>query len=87
MFVKDNAPFKDFAMTTKKQDPIDNDIVTNADETKRLPNDNPEPLEGNKLEETETEEEGKEEAGNVAAQNEADTGNMDGSTVNNLRTK
>lgn len=74
-------------MTKKKQDPIDEDIVTNSDKNKRLPDDNPEPLEGMKADEFDTEEEGKEVGGNVAARNEADTQRLDGSNANNLRTK
>ena len=75
------------AMTIKKQDPIDDDIVTNSDENKRLPDDNPEPLEGVKMDQLDTEEEGKEKGGNVAAKNEADTMFLDGSNANTLRTK
>jgi hypothetical protein len=74
-------------MTLKKQDPIDSDIVTNSDENKRIPDDNPEPLEGMKTDELDTEEEGKEKEGNVAAKNEAETQELDGSNANNLRTK
>jgi hypothetical protein len=73
-------------METPKED----DIITNADESKRLPDENPEPLEGVKKEETDildNEPEGKEEGGNVAAKNEEDTRKLDGSNANNLRTK
>ncbi len=73
-------------METPKED----DIITNADESKRLPDENPEPLEGVKKEETgilDNEPEGKEEGGNVAAKDEADTRKLDGSNANNLRTK
>jgi hypothetical protein len=78
-------------METPKED----DIITNADESKRLPDENPEPLEGVKKDELETkstdildsEPEGKEEGGNVAARNEEDTRELDGSNANNLRTK
>lgn len=77
------------------KDPKEDDIITNADEGKRLPDENPEPLEGTKKDEVETrsvdildnEYEGKEEAGNVAATNEEDTRKLDGSNANNLRTK
>lgn len=77
------------------KDPKEDDIITNADESKRLPDENPEPLEGVKKDETEiksvdimdNEYEGKEEAGNVAAKNEEDTRKLDGSNANNLRTK
>ncbi|MBF9255294.1 hypothetical protein I2I11_18495 [Pontibacter sp. 172403-2] len=70
--------------------PKDNSIVTNADESKRLPDENPEPLKGMKKEGVDIldkEYEGKERAGNVAAKNEADTRKLDGSNANNLRTK
>jgi hypothetical protein len=74
-------------MTIKKQDPLNNEIITNSDESKRLPDDNPEPLEGVKMDQLDTEEEGKEEGGNVAAKNEADAMLLDGSNANNLRAK
>ncbi|NEM99489.1 hypothetical protein [Pontibacter burrus] len=78
--------------------PKDDDIITNADEGKRLPDENPEPLEGVKKEEQEiktgqktdimdNEREGKEEAGNVAAKDPEDTRELDGSNANNLYTK
>ncbi|MCX2741308.1 hypothetical protein [Pontibacter anaerobius] len=70
--------------------PKEDDIITNADESKRLPDENPEPLKGVKKEESEildNEPEGKEEGGNVAAKNEEDTRELDGSNANNLRTK
>jgi hypothetical protein len=75
--------------------PQEDDIITNADEGKRLPDENPEPLEGVKKDEVETspvdimdnEHEGKEEGGNVAAKSEEDTRKLDGSNANNLRTK
>ena len=78
--------------------PKDDDIITNADEGKRLPEENPEPLEGVKKEEQEiktgqktdimdNEREGKEEAGNVAAKDPEDTRELDGSNANNLYTK
>lgn len=78
-------------MDTPKED----DIITNADESKRLPDENPEPLEGVKKDEVkiksvdifENEPEGKEEGGNVAAKDEEDTRELDGSNANNLRTK
>ncbi|WP_299825867.1 hypothetical protein [uncultured Pontibacter sp.] len=71
------------------------DIITNAAEGKRLPDENPEPLEGVKKDEVETkpvnivdnEHEGKEEAGNIAAKEEKDTRELDGSNANNMRTK
>lgn len=78
--------------------PKDDDIITNADEGKRLPDENPEPLEGVKKDEQEiktgqktdimdNEREGKEEAGNVAAKDPEDTRELDGSNANNLYTK
>ncbi|WP_162053580.1 hypothetical protein [Pontibacter pamirensis] len=70
--------------------PKDDNIITNSDESKRLPDENPEPLTGMKKEETDIEErgfEGKEEGGNAAAKNEEDTRKLDGSNANTLRTK
>ena len=70
--------------------PKEDDIITNADESKRLPDENPEPLTGTKKEEVDILEsgfEGKEEGGNAAAKNEEDTRKLDGSNANNLRTK
>ncbi|MFD2512784.1 hypothetical protein ACFSRY_02790 [Pontibacter locisalis] len=70
--------------------PKDDDFITNADESKRLPDENPEPLTGVKKKEVDimdSEYEGKEEAGNVAAKKEEDTRKLDGSNANNLRTK
>ncbi|MBW7468833.1 hypothetical protein ABID22_003522 [Pontibacter aydingkolensis] len=77
------------------KDPKEDDIITNADESKRLPDENPEPLKGVKKDEVETksvdimdnEHEGKEEGGNVAAKDEKTTRELDGSNANNLRTK
>lgn len=81
-------------METPKED----DIITNADESKRLPDENPEPLESVKKDELEikqpkqtdimdNEREGKEAAGNVAAKDPEDTEKLDGSNANNLYTK
>jgi hypothetical protein len=73
-------------METPKED----DIITNADESKRLPDENPEPLTGTKKSEVDildNEYEGKEEGGNIAAKKEEDTRKLDGSNANNLRTK
>lgn len=75
--------------------PKEDDFITNADEGKRLPDENPEPLTGVKKDETEIKRvdilekgfEGKEEGGNAAARNEEDTRDLDGSNANNLRTK
>lgn len=72
------------------QNPKEDDFITNSDESKRLPDENPEPLTGVKKEQTDfldSEPEGKEEGGNVAAKNEEDTRKLDGSNANNLRTK
>jgi len=69
--------------------PKDDSIITNSDESKRLPDENPEPLTGMKKEVDilDREYEGKEKAGNVAAKNEEDTRKLDGSNANNLRIK
>lgn len=56
--------------------PKEDDIITNADESKRLPDENPEPLTGTKKKEIDIldkEYEGKEVAGNAGAKNEEDT--------------
>jgi hypothetical protein len=73
-------------MKTPKED----DIITNSDESRRLPDEAPEPLTGTKMEShdiLDNEPEGKEEGGNVAAKDEKDTRDLDGSNANNLRTK
>lgn len=73
-------------METPKQD----DFITNSDESKRLPDENPEPLTGTKKSEVDIMDntyEGKEVGGNVAAEKEEDTRKLDGSNANNLRTK
>lgn len=70
--------------------PREDDYITNSEESERLPEENPEPLEGLKKEEhdiLDPEPEGKEEGGNAAAKNEEDTRELDGSNANNLRTK
>jgi len=70
--------------------PKDDSIITNSDESKRLPDESPEPLTGMKKEEVDILDkvyEGKEKAGNVAAKTEEDTRKLDGSNANNLRTK
>ena len=70
--------------------PREDDIITNSDESERLPDENPEPLEGVKKEEhdiLDPEPEGVEEGGNIAAKKEEDTRKLDGSNANNLRTK
>lgn len=70
---------------TPKQD----DHITNSDESKRLPDENPEPLTGTKkaVDSLDTEHEGKEVGGNAAAKTEAETRKLDGSNANSLRTK
>ncbi|MFC5271802.1 hypothetical protein [Adhaeribacter terreus] len=67
--------------------PDDKDQITNADESKRLPDDNPEPLEDIKTDELDLKPEGTVAEGNVAAKNEEDTRKLDGSNANNMRTK
>ncbi|TPE45249.1 hypothetical protein [Pontibacter mangrovi] len=72
------------------KNPKEDDIITNADESKKLPDENPEPLTGVKKEGVDIldkEQEGVEEGGNVAAKNEEVTRELDGSNANNLRTK
>ena len=67
--------------------PFEKDKITNSDESKRLPDDNPEPVEGMKTDNLDTEPEGNIEEGNVAAKKEENTRKLDGSNANNLRTK
>ena len=68
--------------------PGDQDKITNSDESKKLPDDTPEPLaDGMKTDDLDTEPEGTISEGNVAAKNEEDTRKLDGSNANNLRTK
>ena len=67
--------------------PDDKDQITNSDESKKLPDDNPEPLEGIKTDDLDLKPEGNSAEGNVAAKNEEDTRKLDGSNANNLRTK
>jgi len=69
------------------KNPDDKDQITNSDESKKLPDDAPEPLAGTKTDELDTEPEGNIEEGNVAARNEEDTRKLDGSNANNMRTK
>ncbi|MCC9136367.1 hypothetical protein ACFSKU_05905 [Pontibacter silvestris] len=80
-------------MKTSQED----NIITNSDESKRLPDENPEPLTHTKMGKhgndiynediKEVEPEGKEDGGNIAAKKEEDTRKLDGSNANNLRTK
>ena len=67
--------------------PDDKDQITNSDESKKLPDDNPEPLEGIKTDDLDLTPDGNIAEGNVAAKNEEDTRKLDGSNANNLRTK
>ena len=67
--------------------PDDKDQITNSDESKKLPDDNPEPLEGIKTDDLDLKPEGNIAEGNVAAKKEEDTRKLDGSNANNLRTK
>ncbi len=69
------------------KNPDDKDQITNSDESKKLPDDNPEPLEGIKTDELDQEPEGNIAEGNVAAKTEEQTRKLDGSNANNLRTK
>ena len=71
----------------ESENPIEKDKVTNADESKKLPDDTPEPLEGTKTDNLDPEPEGTIEEGNVAAKEEEDARKLDGSNANNLRTK
>ncbi len=78
-------------METNKTEPVqppkENEQITNADESKVLPDANPDPLSGNQTDIIDLEYEGKEEVGNVGAENEWDAEQLDGSTANNIRTK
>ena len=69
------------------KNPDENDQMTNSDESKKLPDDNPEPLEGIKTDDLDLKPEGNIAEGNVAAKKEEDTRKLDGSNANNLRTK
>lgn len=70
----------------ENQNPVD-DQITNADESKKLPDDNPDPVEGAQTDEFDREPEGTAAEGNVAAKKEEETRELDGSNANNLRTK
>ena len=69
------------------ENPDDKEQITNSDESKKLPDDNPEPLEGIKTDDLDLKPEGNIAEGNVAAKKEEDTRKLDGSNANNLRTK
>lgn len=73
--------------TESVQPPKEDNAITNADESKKLPDANPDPMQGNQTDAFDQEYEGKEDAGNVGAKNEWDAEQLDGSTANNLRTK
>ncbi len=73
--------------TESVQPPRENDYITNADESKKLPNDNPDPLSSDQTDIFDQEYEGQQAAGNIRAENEWDTEQLDGSNANNLRTK
>ncbi len=78
-------------METNKTEPVqppkEDDNITNADESKKLPDANPDPLQGNQTDEFDPTYEGQEDAGNAGAVIEWDAEQLDGSTANNLRTK
>lgn len=67
--------------------PIKPDIITNADESKELPGSGVSLGPPQDTDELDTTYEGSREAGNVAAADEKETDNLDGSNMNNLRTK
>ena len=69
------------------KNPDEQDKITNADESKKLPDDAPGPLEDIKTDALDPEQEGTVAEGNVAAKTEADARKLDGSNANNLRTK
>lgn len=67
--------------------PIEPDKITNADESKELPGSGVSLDTPQGTDELDTTYEGSREAGNVAAADEKNTDSLDGSNVNNLRTK
>ena len=67
--------------------PIQPDKITNADDSKQLPGLNSNIQPPQETDELDTSYEGVIEGGNVAAADENETNNLDGSNVNNLRTK
>ena len=69
------------------ENPDDKVQITNSDESKKLPDDNPEPLEGIKTDDLDLKPEGNIAEGNVAAKTEEDARKLDGSNANNWRTK
>lgn len=78
-------------METNKTEPVqppkENEQITNADESKKLSDANPDPLSGNQTDMFDPEYEGQEDVGNVGDENEWNAEQLDGSTANNLRTK
>ncbi len=67
--------------------PIEPDKITNADDSRELPGGNSEIQPPQETDELDTRYEGVREAGNIAAEDEKETDKLDGSNVNNLRTK
>lgn len=80
-------------METNKTEPVqppqENEQITNADESKVISNNPPDPLPSTQTDTDifDREYEGKEDVGNIGAENEWDTEQLDGSNANNLRTK
>ncbi len=72
---------------TPTPNPIEPDKITNADESKELPGNNSTMDPPQETDELDTAYEGTREAGNIAAADEKNTNNLDGSNMNNLRTK
>ena len=69
------------------KNPDDKNQVTNADESKKLPDANPEPFQTTQTDEVDLKPEGTIAEGNVAAKTEEETRQLDGSNANNMRTK
>jgi len=67
--------------------PIEPDKITNSDESKELPGSNTRLDPPQATDELDTKYEGVREVGNVAAEEENDADNLDGTNMNNLRTK
>ncbi len=78
-------------METNKTEPVQppkpDQNITNTDDSHKLPDANPDPLDGNQTDVFDPEYEGREEAGNVGAETEWDAEQLDGSNANNIRTK
>lgn len=73
--------------TTPTPNPIEPDKITNADESKELPGNQSALDPPQETDELDKDYEGSREAGNIAAADEKNTDNLDGSNMNNLRTK